>query len=481
MAKRTYKTVKYLNCPYCNLREERVKMVSHIEKKHPDLIPEGYTAARVVFNTLHKKEHGNCVICGGPTEWDEKLWKYKRICEKDKCREELRNRYKKNMERVGKPIMLSEDPERIKKMVAGRSISGNYRFSDGGIRSYTGSYEKKCLEFFDKVLEVPSKDIMTPGPTFEYEYEGHNHMWITDIFYIPANLVIEVKDGGDNPNNREMVSYREKQIAKEKMITDLGKYNYLRLTNNNFVQLFETLAQIKERMISDEEYEVIININEEVGGLPPQHPRTDRVYVIPYGFNNVFSGDIEGVGFTNSKVAENILTISDGIIKSENMKEFLENRMYGVYAYKLSNITGYTKILEAWKNETKVSDNFFYEALTEKESYDLSDVIYDKSFNESALILESSITNGIIGSSIISALSELAGTKLELPVMNESVLNSLKEIKEFKVKEDQDGLFMDLGNGNRTRSDSVDGLLYSYQILKALNPVSLIKGGNKDV
>ena len=134
-------------------------------------------------------------------------------------------------------------------MLANRSISGEYRFKDGTKFNYVGSYEKKFLEFLDQVLDFDGYDIMAPGPTFEYEFEGETHKWITDFMIIPYNLVIDVKDGGDNPNNRSMVKYRNKQKAKETMITtSQGKYSYLRLTDNQFGQLLEIFLALKERM-----------------------------------------------------------------------------------------------------------------------------------------------------------------------------------------------------------------------------------------
>ena len=89
------------------------------------------------------------------------------------------------------------------------------------------------------------------------------------MYLIPFNLLIEVKDGGDNKNTRPMQSYREKQLAKEDAIIKLGTFNYLRLTNNNFEQLLITLAELKEQMIDDteENSKPIININEEVQTL----------------------------------------------------------------------------------------------------------------------------------------------------------------------------------------------------------------------
>lgn len=267
-------TPRKVHCPYCSYMNYKDKMIRHIEKKHAEMLPAPdesgeYTAARVLFNFLNKKTHGTCVVCKRPTKWNEKTHKYDRICDRPQCREKLREKYKTNMVKVyGKTTLLNDD-EQQKKMLAGRHISGEYTFRDGTKREYTGSYEKKLLEFLDKVLEMDPKDIITPGPTFEYDYKGKKHQWITDALLIPFNLVIEVKDGGSNPNKRQMPDYRAKQIAKEVMITNLGTFNYIRLTNNNFTQLLAVMYQYKMQLKDDSEENkrVIIDINEETERL----------------------------------------------------------------------------------------------------------------------------------------------------------------------------------------------------------------------
>lgn len=249
MKKTTY--VKRYKCPYCELRIERVNLADHIDKKHNDMIPQGYTSTRIAFNTVNKKEVGHCIICGKETDWNEDKQRYERICDSKKCNKEyidLVNRRLMQTRGVTKQQML-EDPEFQNKMLQNRKISGTYKFSDGGKVPYVGSYEKKFLEFMDVFLHIESKDISAPGPTIEYYYQGKKHMWITDFYYIPYNLVLDIKDGGKNPNNRQMSSYRAKQIEKEKAIKSDGKYNYLRLTDNQFDQLIDIMIELKESFI----------------------------------------------------------------------------------------------------------------------------------------------------------------------------------------------------------------------------------------
>lgn len=263
MSTKTYK------CPFCSYRATRENLGSHIEEEHEECIPKGMTANQIVFNTINHKDHGTCVVCKRPTKWSETACKYDRLCGRPQCQKALRDAYKKNMLRVHGKTTLLDDPEQQEKMLANRRISGKYKFTDGGYHVFTGKYEEKALEFMDKVMGFKSTDILSPGPTIEYIYKGKKLKWITDILLIPFNLVIEVKDGGSNPNNREMISYREKQLAKEQMITNMGKFNYLRLTDNDFSQLLGIVAELKAQMIddSDENKKVIINVNEEVDML----------------------------------------------------------------------------------------------------------------------------------------------------------------------------------------------------------------------
>lgn len=255
---------KKVKCPFCNKRDFKEKIISHIDKDHEDMIPENYDAARILYDTTHKT-YGKCVVCGAPTDWNPKTEKYSRLCDKPSCKESLRNKFKKNMIKVYGKTTLLDDIDHQERMLANRSISGVYTYSDGTKFTYTGSYELNAIRFMDEVLECNSKDIIMPGPTIEYEdRNGGTRKWITDIYYIPYNLIIEVKDGGKNPNTRTMTVYRDKQIDKEKSIIKLGKYNYLRLTDNDFGQLMEIMAILKYEEINPDmkNDNVVIRINE---------------------------------------------------------------------------------------------------------------------------------------------------------------------------------------------------------------------------
>lgn len=268
--------MKTYACPFCNKKLKRNELVKHIEKYHDEELPLDYTAYRMVYDIVNDKHgHGNCTICGKPTKWNEKRQKYERLCGDPKCAKKVKEIYQKRMLRVYNKTSLMDDPMHQEKMLAARKISGKYKWSDGKIFTYTGSYEKKFLEFLDHIMEFKSSEVIAPGPILEYEYKGKKHHWITDFLILPYNLIIEVKDGGDNPNRRPMKSYREKQVYKEKMITNLGTYSYLRLPNNDFGKFLSTIAELKMK-VKDDDNTPLYNIYEAASS--PKYENIDMFY-----------------------------------------------------------------------------------------------------------------------------------------------------------------------------------------------------------
>jgi hypothetical protein len=289
-----YKSTRKYKCPFCDIRKPRMELIEHVEKEHNDMIPEEYTASRVVYDSINGKNYNTCMICKRKVyEWDEKHSRYKNLCDNPACRKQVRKTaVERHIKVYNRPTLLDDPDWQANHMLANRKISGTYTFEDGGTLGYTASYERKCLEFLDKVCHYKSSEIQSPGPVFYYEYKGKKHFYISDFYIIPANLVIEVKDGGSNPNTRSMPEYRGKQMAKEKMVTSLGQFNYLRLTNNQFDQILNVLADIKYDMV--EERPVKIHIN-EVGGLAAgpvgsalPNATDQDVYLVPRMMNTVF-------------------------------------------------------------------------------------------------------------------------------------------------------------------------------------------------
>ena len=338
-------SVRKYKCPFCSKSLERTKLASHIDKHHDDMLnpDKGYTANRIVFDICNKKEpigagQGICRICKKATEWDEQSVRYKSYCS-EKCVQQARENYKNNMLRVyGKTTLLDDMEWQENKMLANRGISGKYRWSDGTYKTYVGTYERKFLEFCDTVLNIPSEDLMTPGPTIYYEFEGKEHTWITDAIYLPYNLVFDIKDGGTNKNNREMPEYRAKQLEKEKFITDQGEYNYIRLTNNEFVQLLTIFAELKESYMNETEPKTIARIHEHMGPASPGGmpmvgtDMSPSIFITNYMNKDTFESSF---ALSNDITSDYVITRDKktGKLKRVKSKELYENCELNTYKY----------------------------------------------------------------------------------------------------------------------------------------------------
>lgn len=295
-------------CPFCDKRYNRQDLVNHVEDVHPYEIPKDFTPLRYVFNYVNKKPleyHGKCTECGGQTEWDENVGRYKRQCGKKACHDSYVKKFETNMFNKTGNTRISQTDEGQKKMLANRKISGTYTFQNGAKKTYTGSYEKKALEFMDKVMNINPDDILCPGPVLEYTLVDKEmkikkrHRYITDFYYIPYNLIIEVKDGGNNPNKRNMPEYRAKQIAKEEYIVKNTDFNYIRLTDNNMRQLLAVFMDLKMQLVENTNRRVI-HINESIAcmsmapmiGLKDSdayitlEPNQNQVFSMGIGANN---------------------------------------------------------------------------------------------------------------------------------------------------------------------------------------------------
>lgn len=265
--KSTYQ--KKYKCPYCEGRFTRAKLHIHIQEKHEDLIPEGYTALRVAFNTINNKTEGHCIMCGNVTDWNEDKGRYERLCNDPKCHEAYKKMVAERTKKKYGTERLQTDPEYAeyvqRKALAGRKMHGEYTFADGGKIEYFGSYERKFLQFMDQVMHCESEDILAPAPSIKYQYEGKTHLYIPDFYYIPYNLIIEIKDGGSNPNNHPHRTGEDelKLRAKEEAIRQLNEFSYVRVVNNDFSQVLSIMAVLKYNM-THRYKDPVIKVNESM-------------------------------------------------------------------------------------------------------------------------------------------------------------------------------------------------------------------------
>lgn len=356
-----------LSCPYCNKRTTREKMINHLEYNHSDQLPEGFTPLRMTFHLANKKPieyRRACRVCGNPTEWDEKKGRYNFLCSNPLCKEKHIAKMKSDMGEKYGAYRPTATPEGLEKMLAARRISGKYKWSDGTVFNYTGTYELETLKFMDKVLEIKSEDIMVPGPVLEYDYKGQKHFYITDIYYRPYNLVIEVKDGGKSVNkNKEYAETRAKQMAKEKHVIQNTDYNYIRLTDKDMSQLMAVLGDLKYHMVEKDTDRVIhVNENTPMAGIAPVvgfNPDKD-VVMVNYMKKKTFVDDSDYAIADSPKFDTVYTRDQDGILRKLDKKVLLGS-YYTPYIVRGRR----ESIVESlYNNKDKFVDkNFIYETV----------------------------------------------------------------------------------------------------------------------
>jgi len=239
---------KTFKCYDCGMKFRSSSLLySHIGETHKDIIPDNVTIKQYAFNRRNNKTKGRCVICGKETKWNENAGKYERYCGR-RCKEEAGRRAKENMQKKYGKDHLLDDPEMQKKMLSGRSISGEYTFIDGGKVGYVGSYEEDFLKQCDVTFNFKSTEITSPSiHIFEYNYDGKQRFYIPDFYFHDMNLIIEIKDGGDNPNNHPKIKEvdKEKERLKDLAIIKSNRFNYIKVVNKDYVQFMNILMELR--------------------------------------------------------------------------------------------------------------------------------------------------------------------------------------------------------------------------------------------
>jgi endogenous inhibitor of DNA gyrase (YacG/DUF329 family) len=246
-----------IKCPYCDakyvapnkeeLPNAKKALYSHMEENHQNDMG-GMSPSQSYFNYKNRKLKGNCVICGKETKWNESTEHYERFCS-DKCKKAYRQQFLDRMKKAGKENIMN-DPEHQKMMLSHRKISGVYTWSDKKHKfNYTGSYEKDFLEFLDVVMNYDPEDIMAPAPqVFYYTYEGKKHFYIPDFYITSLNLLVEIKDGGANPNKHHKIQEvdKEKERLKDaEMAKHSKEINYLKVTDKDYSIYLNYLLTLK--------------------------------------------------------------------------------------------------------------------------------------------------------------------------------------------------------------------------------------------
>ncbi len=265
----SHKQAKF-RCPDCKNRYTSLAfLLNHIKIEHNDRIPDGMSPKQYCFNRRNKKDYALCVICKTKkTKWNEDNGRYERFCSPE-CKKKAGEIAERNLlKKTGKTRQeRMKDIETQKTMLANRSISGSYTFSDNKITlTYVGSYELDFLTFYDKEYGGNPQDLSECPVTFEYEYNGEKHTYIPDYCLsldTKYPTVIEIKDGGDNPNKHPKIIAvdKVKEKLKDEAVIKSKSYNYIKITNKEYENFIKLVGILKERNLSDDKtYQPIIII-----------------------------------------------------------------------------------------------------------------------------------------------------------------------------------------------------------------------------
>jgi len=147
------------------------------------------------------------------------------------------------MKRAGKEDIM-KDMQHQKEMLAARHISGEYKYSDGTVFKYTGSYEKKFLEYLDTILNWPSSDIMAPAPQIILyrDFDGKERSHIPDFYLTSLNLIVNIKS---STNKFYRLRDLDTERAQDLAVKNTG-LNYIKIYDNQFDKFMNGVDEIKE-------------------------------------------------------------------------------------------------------------------------------------------------------------------------------------------------------------------------------------------
>lgn len=251
--------MKTYKCQYCNykiavdktkkgIHSPKYIMGKHYDEKHKSLLPPDMDGYRWFYFTLTKKDHGSCVICHNPTDFNRITMKYSRFCNNPQCKQKYKEeRDRRMIAKYGKLTLLN-DPEQQKKMQAGRRIAGTYVWSDGKTKlPYLSSYEEDFFRYLDKELNWPASDIMAPSPhTYTYKYKDKDHFYMPDAFIPSLNLEIEIKSSVRH--DRQNQESKEKEEIKDKLMRSCSNlFNYIIIYDKKYDEFAKLIQKESDK------------------------------------------------------------------------------------------------------------------------------------------------------------------------------------------------------------------------------------------
>lgn len=272
-----------VKCPICGrTKSKKQELIDHVEAEHSSEIPKNMSTAQFIYSKVHGRSYGLCRVCGKPTTWNEKTGKPNQNCGSPECKEVIKKTAQERMLKTYGKVSLMDDIEHQEAMLAKRRISGVYTWSDKVHKfTYTGTYEKYAIEWLDKVMDLDPEQIQMPGPVLPYKFEGKIKYWITDIYLMDFNLIIEIKAGRDENTHPGFAHNRDLEDAKDAAMQKQKQFNYAKVTHKSMTKLLPIFAKIRENNLNftskERPIEPIIAINESTTSIPILHMSNEDI------------------------------------------------------------------------------------------------------------------------------------------------------------------------------------------------------------
>jgi len=258
---------RVFKCPLCEEKYTSLEYLEeHVGVRHKEEIDGVKSIKKFIFDSKYPNKNHICVICKkNPVEWNESTGRYNRFCS-ESCKAKASMIAKANMvKKYGKEHLLN-DPDIQRKMLNNRKISGTYIFKKGNKRTevnYNGSYEKDFLEHLEN-LGFTGDDIEQCPIIFKYTLDGKERFYLPDFYMEAFNLIIEIKDGGDNPNKNEALKSFTTRLEekKDEAVISSKNYNYIKIYNKNYKNFDELIKLLEEKPYNNDSKIYIITEDE---------------------------------------------------------------------------------------------------------------------------------------------------------------------------------------------------------------------------
>lgn len=348
-------------CPICKkVFRSKEYLVYHIESNHRESIPKTWSASRYENYLRTGNEQGMCVMCKKPTTWNESTWKYNRFCDNKRCRDKYVQYVDNNMIRAYGKVHLLNDAEMQRKMIYNKHTSGVYMFSTDDKKEYPYHWASKMELKFAKMLDVflnfSAKYILSPSPhTYQYLYKGEYHNYIPDVYIIPYNLEVEIKEPLNNQNMHPKIQSvdKVKERLKDDLMKSISDINYIKINGEDYSEFFELLSVLKNKDTCFPNAKLTTRLDD-----PPisseeriKNQITERMNALndKRFFNNLIISKVNQEEFCISKDRERHLS------RLERLKYLIEDMDYSQSYY-------YSKILDMYENslDNVCKEAFYY-------------------------------------------------------------------------------------------------------------------------